>query len=235
MRVSLILVAVVTVALTGMFAVGTWSGVPEVAADDCSLRVANTAAGDACADGIDAPTQSSDENNTDAVFPYPSAGSAVIGSVGFIDADEVGYFWSVARGDSVSDVFNTPGPVNRAILDVDVGQNALSSGAFVNWELVINGNIVGAFTINEGFLGPVNLDVVFAPIPGPVYSVVIQVTNEVAAGEGSHSLGYAGLFAHSIELLGDGTSPAKLDHFKCYRTNGERVDTFCRWSAKMSG
>ena len=57
MRVSLILVAVVTVALTGMFAVGTWSTAPELAADDGSgpvdLTKGATNAADAAGTGVE--------------------------------------------------------------------------------------------------------------------------------------------------------------------------------------
>src|SRR3990170_2269647 len=111
-----------------------------------------------------------------AVFVFPSAGSTVVGSVGFINANEVGYFWSgVLRGDSVSESFASDPSINSVV--------------------------VGGFTVNEGFTGPITVDVSFPTIAGPVYNVALRVTNEVAPGEGSHSLAYAGEFAHSIELI----------------------------------
>jgi hypothetical protein len=141
-------------------------------------------------------------SNVDATFEFPSANSEVVGSVGFIDDDEVGFFWSAARGDRVSENFSGPRVVRRAILDVEVVQNALNSGAFVDWDLVIDGNVVGSFTVPEGFLGPVHLDVTFPAIRGrhDGYDVTIRVTNEVAPGQGSHTLAYAGAFAHSVKL-----------------------------------
>ena len=33
-----------------------------------------------------------------AVYDYPSSDSTVVASVGFLDEDEIGYFWSAARG-----------------------------------------------------------------------------------------------------------------------------------------
>jgi len=141
------------------------------------------------------------------VHDFPSAGSTVVGSIGFIDDDEVGFFWSVSRGDSVAETVADSNPtVDRAILDVEVVQNVLNSGAFLNWDLSINGTVVGNFTVNEGDLGPINLDVSFPAIPANAgtYDVMIAATNEVAGGQGSHTLAYSDVnfnFANSIELL----------------------------------
>ena len=43
-----------------------------------------------------------------AVHSFPSDDSTVVGSVGFIDADEIGAFWSVARGDMVEETSADP-------------------------------------------------------------------------------------------------------------------------------
>lgn len=138
------------------------------------------------------------------IFDFPSDDSTVVGSVGFIDADKgVGYFWSADRGDLVSETFSTSFPtINRAVLNIDIPYNFLTSGAFVNWDLEINGVVVDSFTINEGFTGLITVGVSFAPIAGPTYNVVLRVTNTVADGEGSHTIAYAGAFAHFIELFG---------------------------------
>ena len=40
-------------------------------------------------------------------FAFPSASSTVVGSTGFIDDCQVGYFWSASRGDSVSQTFSS--------------------------------------------------------------------------------------------------------------------------------
>jgi hypothetical protein len=133
-------------------------------------------------------------------FAFPSSTSTVVGSVGFIDADEVGYFWTAQRGDRVSETFTGPSSVNRAVLKVEVVLNSLLSAQRVDWNLEINGTVVGSFTVSPGFTGPLTLDVSFPPILGPTYAVTIRVTNIVPGGAGSHSLAYAGSFAHSIEL-----------------------------------
>jgi hypothetical protein len=179
---------------------------------DCSLRVANTESAIDICTGDNYPEPFVPEPEEDAgvasdsnvIFDFPSADSTVVASIGFMDADEIGWFWSVGRGDLVSETFSTAlGSISRAILEVEVVQNVLNSGAFVDWDLEINGVVVGSFTINEGFTGPVTVDVTFAPITGPIYDVTIRVTNEVAPGFGSHSLAYAGAFAHSIQVGGE--------------------------------
>jgi hypothetical protein len=135
-------------------------------------------------------------------FAFPSPGSTVVGSVGFIDGDEIGWFWSVARGDTVSETLSSSLPtIGGAILDVELVDNVLNSGAYVDWDVKINGVLVDSFTVNEGFTGPIHREMSFAPIAGPDYLVELVVTNEVAGGEGSHSLAYAGAHAHSIELI----------------------------------
>ena len=133
-------------------------------------------------------------------FAFPSSTSTVVGSLGFIDADEVGFFWSAQRGDRVSETFSGPSSVNRAILNVEVVRNVLSGAQHVDWNLEINGTVVGSFTVSPGFTGPLTVDVSFPPILGPTYAVTIRVTNNVPGGAGSHTLAYAGNFAHSIEL-----------------------------------
>src|SRR4051812_19346127 len=51
-----------------------------------------------------------------AVHPFPSAASTIVGSVGFIDSEQVGYFWSANRGDSVAETLSGPGAVRKLIL-----------------------------------------------------------------------------------------------------------------------
>lgn len=144
---------------------------------------------------------------------FPSASSSVVGSVGFIDGDEIGFFWSVSRGDTVFETFaDSYSSVSRAILNVDVPTNALNSGAFVDWEVSLNGTVIDTFRVNEGFLGTVSRDVSFADIPAVSgnYDVRLRVLNEVAGGQGSHTFAYAGDFQHSIELLPTPSSLALL-------------------------
>ena len=135
-----------------------------------------------------------------ALYEYPSSDSTVVASVGFIDDDEIGYFWSAARGDRVTETFSGPPAVRGAILKVEVVSNVLNSGAHVDWRLEINGVPVGGFRVREGFTGPIRLVRQFSPIPGPNYEVTIRVMNEVAGGEGSHTLAYAGAFFHQLRL-----------------------------------
>jgi hypothetical protein len=96
-------------------------------------------------------------------FAFPSSTSTVVGSIGFIDADEVGFFWTVHRGDRVSETFSGPSSVNRAILKVEVVRNVLVSAQEVDWNLEINGTVVGSFTVPSGFTGPLTLDVCRLP------------------------------------------------------------------------
>jgi hypothetical protein len=125
------------------------------------------------------------------IFTFPSANSTVIGSVGFINSCEVGYFWSVSRGDSVAQTFNGPASITKALLKAVVVQNVLNSGAHVDWTLSINGIDVGRFRVNQGVTGTISLGRTFAAITGPSYAIKIRVTNEVASGQGSITLAYA--------------------------------------------
>ena len=133
-------------------------------------------------------------------YPFPSSNSTVVGSIGFIDANQVGYFWSAARGDLVEETFAGPPAIFGATLELEVIENALNSGAFVDWDVEINGVVVGSFTVNQGFTGPFTRSLTFPRIQGPNYTVTLRVTNEVAGGQGSHTFAYAGPFAHSIRL-----------------------------------
>jgi hypothetical protein len=143
---------------------------------------------------------------------FPSFDSTVVGSVGFIDDTQVGWFWSVARGDSVEETFSTgAGKIDRAFFKFIVPTNSLDPGAFVDWDVLINGVLVGSFRINEGQTGPVALDLKFPAIAGPNYTIRFEVKNEVAGGAGSHSLGYAGEHAGWLQLILTDTCPTTYD------------------------
>jgi hypothetical protein len=86
-------------------------------------------------------------------------------------------------------------------LKITVMFNNLNSGAHVDWSFEINGTPVGRFRVPQGYLGPITLRRQFAAIAGPNYAVVIRVTNEVAAGQGSVTLAYAGASPHALRLL----------------------------------
>jgi hypothetical protein len=146
-------------------------------------------------------------------FDFPSGDSTVIGSYPFT-GDEVGSFWSVSRGDSVRETFSTSmAAIDGAVLDVEVGYNNLAPGAYVDWDVEINGVVVDSFTVNDGFTGTIHREMSFAPITGPDYDVALIVTNEVPGGLGSHRFYYMGAHAHSIELISSeiGEIPVDVD------------------------
>jgi len=127
---------------------------------------------------------------------FPSASSAVVGSIGFISGTEIGYFWSVGRGDSVSQTFSGTGlsSVNDLSLNFNVTRNVLNSGAFVSWDVFVNNNDVGnwVWTGIDG-TGPLALHYTFADIVGSgIYAIAMKVMNEVAPGSGSITLGVPG-------------------------------------------
>lgn len=134
-----------------------------------------------------------------AANEFPSSTSTVIGSIGFIDDYEVGYFWSAARGDSVEQTFSGPAAVRRAILKLDVTYNGLY-GSDEDWALSINGTDVGSFTITQGQTGPLKEVFKFHAIRGGTYDVKLRETNEVPGGDGSIALRYAGDGWHSVAL-----------------------------------
>lgn len=133
-------------------------------------------------------------------FEFPSSSSAVV-SGGGAPAGQVGYFWSTARGDKVSQTFAGPLSIDHAVLAIQPPTNSLSAGNEVDWTLSINGVDVGSFVVPSGSTTPIVLDRSFAPIAGPSYAVVLRVTNEVPSGGGSNtfaSTGNAG--PHSLDL-----------------------------------
>ena len=147
-----------------------------------------------------APSANASVAATKNPFVFPSANSSVIGSVGFIDNDEVGYFWSASRGDSVTQTFSGPASVDGIILKASVITNVLTNGAEVDWTISINGIDVGRFRVTEGFTGTLTTHAAFAAITGPNYTVEIRVVNEVPSGDGSHTLAYAGSLLHGFLL-----------------------------------
>jgi opacity protein-like surface antigen len=147
-----------------------------------------------------------------ATFTFPSAGSTVVGSVGFINADEIGYFWSAARGDSVEETFADPAlSVDSLALALNVVTNVLASGAEVDWNVLLNNILVGSFTVTDGFTGDLNLLFSFAPISSPgSYTLRLEVTNEVPSGDGSHTFAYDGAFQHSVTFNPSVPEPATV-------------------------
>jgi len=136
-------------------------------------------------------------------FSYPSASSSVVGSVGFIDGENIGYFWSVARGDSVTETFaSSVGTATDLKLDLAVPENVLSPGYQVDWNVRLNGVSVGGFSIPDGFTGNASFPYSSLSIPAVAgnYTVRMEVTNEVDIGAGSHTLAYAGEWKHEVTI-----------------------------------
>ena len=130
------------------------------------------------------------------VIAFPSAASTVVGSIGFIDSDEIGFFWSATRGDSVEQTFAGTGlgSIDSLDLSLEVTQNVLSPGQFVNWEVSVNGTAVGlwGWSSVDG-IGAFVRNFDFAPIfGGGTYTIRMEVLNTVPGGGGSIALRYPG-------------------------------------------
>jgi len=132
-------------------------------------------------------------------FDFPSASSAIVGSVGFIDGEQAGYFWDNFRGDGASETVSGPASISSYSLDVDLPSNALNNGNVVNWDMVINGTVVDSFTVNVGD-ALISRSASFGSIAGPSYTLELRVTNQVPGGGGSCSLRYAGVGNHTITV-----------------------------------
>lgn len=130
---------------------------------------------------------------------FPSAASAIVGSVGFIDADQCGYYWSASRGDGATETFAGAASITSYSLDVDITTNVLSAGNTVDWQVTINGTVVDTFSSVPGDTS-ISASSSFAAIAGPNYTVALSVTNEVPGGGGSVALRYAGVGTHTISL-----------------------------------
>ncbi|MFI4881332.1 MAG: hypothetical protein ACIAQU_01980, partial [Phycisphaerales bacterium JB064] len=138
------------------------------------------------------------------VHDFPSADSEVVASVGFIDGERVGFFWTQSRGDGVTEFLpDSAGEVTRAVFDFDVLNNGLRETLV--WALLINGEEVASFEVPPGLSGPQQIDVSFAAIAssGGGYEVSFECRNDISGGAGSHTLRYAGAGPHQIELIGE--------------------------------
>lgn len=123
---------------------------------------------------------------------FPTSAATVVGSVGFINSTQIGYFWSVARGDLVSQAYPGTGLFGASSLsmDLNVTSNSLSSGQSVNWDVLVNNVDVGDWIWSSANgTGLTNIALSFAPIAGEFSSLALVVKNEVPRGAGSISLG----------------------------------------------
>jgi hypothetical protein len=174
-----------------------------------------------------------------STFEFPSSASTVVSS-GATLSGQVGYFWSQARGDKVSQTF-VPGVayIDHVQLAVQSPQNALNGNNEVDWALLINGTEVGSFAITPGATGPTGITRSFAPIAGPAYAVELRVTNEVPSGGGSVSLAVADTAgAHSIDISNEpsdttltggpeGSTPATSASFDFASSQGDTTGFQC--------
>lgn len=139
----------------------------------------------------------------DAVlFDFPSVDSTVVASIGILDDDEFGWFWSADRGDSVQETFSTSMlTIDQAIFDFMVPRNAVGFSYVAEWDILINGTLIGHFVLADQETGPQHFEFNFPKIVGPDYTVRFEMTNTVPPGGGSHSLGYAGANAGTVQLI----------------------------------
>ncbi len=161
-----------------------------------------------CFDDIAYTTGSSTPGDS---FGFPSDDSDVVGSLGFIDDDEVGFFWSEARGDRVTETFTSSlGEITRVVWDFDIVRSSL--GETLDWTLLINGVEVTDVSFS-GETGPQQIDVTFPAIAasGGAYEVSFEATSEVSPGLGSMTLRYAGDGPRDIEFFGGVACPADID------------------------
>ena len=129
---------------------------------------------------------------------YPSEDSIVISSssTGFISATEAGYFWSVKRGDSITETYTGTGldAADQLDLEFQVTRNVLNRDAVVNWMVMLNQTPVGTWSWGDSDdTGTVNVSYAFPEIFGHgTYEVAMIVINEVAEGFGSIAIGLCG-------------------------------------------
>ena len=69
-----------------------------------------------------------------------------------------------------------------------IDDNTLSGGSQVNLNAVLNGTVVGGFTIPQGVTGLLNFSFNFPAIAGPNYDVRLLETNTVPLGLGAVSM-----------------------------------------------
>lgn len=124
---------------------------------------------------------------------FPSDSSTVIASVGIIAPGEYGYFWSVSRGDSISQTFAGTGlaAVEELALSFPITENYLNGGAEVDWNVSVNGTDVGTWAWHDSdSTGTFSHTYQFPTIAAAGdYTVAMNVVNEVPGGLGSIAIG----------------------------------------------
>ncbi|NVD71619.1 PEP-CTERM sorting domain-containing protein [Duganella sp. BJB1802] len=125
-------------------------------------------------------------------FSFPTSSSTVVASIGSVSPTEIGYFWSMTRGDAVSQSYVGSGVFGTTNLELDlnVTRNVLSSGASVQWDVLVNGQDVGDWNVTQGSGTGINhLSLNFGAVGGEFNSLALVVKNNVPSGQGSIALG----------------------------------------------
>lgn len=115
---------------------------------------------------------------------FPSSGSTIV-------ANGAGNFFFLDTH-SASETFVGTGlaTVNTVDLSLTLASNNMMNGAFVNFDVLLNGIDIGDIVFNVGDATGVAFDFMFAfaPIAGAgTYDIVLDVTNNVPGGDGSVS------------------------------------------------
>ncbi|MCF2145543.1 hypothetical protein IQ276_003550 [Desmonostoc muscorum LEGE 12446] len=120
---------------------------------------------------------------------YPSSNSTVIASLGEITPGEFGYFWSVQRGDSITETFSGTGlnSVDSLDLNFNISQNFLALDTSVLWDVLVNGIDIGDWSWSDADgIGNFSQSYIFPEIiGGGNYTISMNVLNEVPRGFGS--------------------------------------------------
>jgi hypothetical protein len=131
---------------------------------------------------------------------FPSAASTTTASAGE-------FFFNPEH--SVNETFVGTGISAATQLDLalDLATNVLRDSAFVDFDVLLNSNVLGTLTFNEGdAIGIYNFSFLFAPIAGAgTYNIELAVTNTVPSGDGSVSFSKTNSTA---TISGDAQVPA---------------------------
>lgn len=144
------------------------------------------------------------------IVQYPSPTSTVVDS-GANTPNEYCCFFTT--GDGITQTYTGTGltSVNELQLALNIPENFLNNGGFVDFNVLLNGTTVGTWMWSDtSGTGPLNLDFNFAPIVGNgTYTISMVETNTVPPGLGSIGISDPG----SATLIGGGgqvPEPASL-------------------------
>lgn len=125
---------------------------------------------------------------------FPTATATGLGSISFdSETQSFGYFYSL--GDGVSAALSTGlTSVGSLGLTIPIAANGLNSGAFVNFDVRLNGTTVGTASVPQGATGALTFNSTFAAVnnAGGRYTLALVENNTVPGGFGSIALGVPG-------------------------------------------